>query len=166
MTATGAEGLFDGGGVEAYLHEHIPISERMGIAVRRADLDAVVLSAPLGPNINHRSTVFGGSCASVAILAAWTLVHLRVRAAAIPSRVVITRSEMDYLLPIGAEFVATCQAPPPEQWELFLRTLRRRGQARIGLSASVASDGREVATYQGTYAAITTESGSLPAPRS
>jgi len=147
--------------VEAYLHAHIPISAAMGISVTAAGLVEVTLSAPLEPNVNHRSTVFGGSCASVAILAAWTLVHLRV--ADSRSRVVIQHGETDYLLPIRGPFTATCRLDDEARWERFHRTLARHGRARIGLEATVSSDGRAVATFRGTYVAIggEVEDGSL-----
>lgn len=142
--------------VEAYLHEHIPISRAMGIVVARADPGGVALQAPLGPNVNHRSTVFGGSCASVAILAAWTVVHLRVRSVGIEGRVVIQRGATDYLLPIHDTFVATCESPDETTWDRFLRALRRRGQARIELGAVVTCAGAIVATFSGAYVAIAT----------
>ena len=97
--------------VEAYLHEHIPISRAMGIGVVEAGVGRVALRAPLEPNVNHRSTVFGGSCASVAILAAWTLVHLRVQATGTAARVVIQRGATDYRLPIRGTFVADLRRP-------------------------------------------------------
>ena len=140
--------------VEAYLHEHIPISRAMGIGVVEAGAGRVALSAPLEPNVNHRSTVFGGSCASVAILAAWTLVHLRVQATGTLARVVIQRGATDYRLPIQGAFVATCDAPGEAAWERFAAALRRRGQARIELEAVVTSDGSVVATFTGAYVAI------------
>ena len=49
--------------VEQYLHRHIPLSAAMGIRVRLATPHRVELWAPLAPNINHQSTVFGGSAA-------------------------------------------------------------------------------------------------------
>ncbi len=151
----------DRAAVEAYLHEHIPISSAMGIAVTLASPVEVALSAPLVPNVNHRSTVFGGSIASVAILAAWTLAHLRV--ADRPSRVVIQRAETDYLLPIRSPFTATCRLDDEAAWERFDRTLARHGRARIALEATVSSGGRLVATFRGTYVAIggEVEDGSL-----
>lgn len=142
--------------LEAYLHEHIPISSAMGITVVHADVNGVALQAPLEPNVNHRSTAFGGSCASVAILAAWTLVHLRVRAASFEGRVVIQRGATDYLLPIHGPFVATCASPGEMAWDRFLRALHRRGQARIELEAVVTSEGAIVATFNGAYVAIAT----------
>jgi len=140
--------------VEAYLHEHIPISHAMGIRVVRADPERVALSAPLEPNVNHRSTVFGGSCASVAILAAWTLVHLRVQATGIVGRVVIQRGTTEYRLPIQGTFVATCDSPGEPAWDRFLGALQRRGQARMELEAVVASEGSVVASFLGAYVAI------------
>jgi thioesterase domain-containing protein len=146
--------------VEAYLHEHIPISRAMGISVVEASGSRVSLRAPLEPNVNHRSTVFGGSCASVAILAAWTVVHLRVRAAGTEGRVVIQRGATEYRLPIQGTFTATCEAPPTPVWDRFDRVLRRRGQARIELAAVVTSAGTVVATFSGTYVAIVGSPGS------
>ena len=116
----------------------------------------MALSAPLEPNVNHRSTVFGGSCASVAILAAWTLAHLRVQATGSVARVVIQRGTTEYRLPIEGAFVATCDSPGEPAWDRFVRALRRRGQARIELEATVTSDGVVVATFSGAYVAIVT----------
>ena len=46
--------------LEAYLHEHIPLSKAMGVSVVSVEEGIVILRAPLAPNINHRETVFGG----------------------------------------------------------------------------------------------------------
>ena len=148
-----ADTPIDRAAVEAYLHEHIPISSAMGIGVARAGLVEVALTAPLEPNVNHRSTVFGGSCASVAILAAWTLVHLRVAAAG-PARVVIQHGEMGYLRPVVGEFTATARLDDEAAWSRFGRTLAGRGRARIELDAEVTSRGAVVASFHGRYVAI------------
>lgn len=60
--------------LDHYLHEHIPLSQDMGVEVVVADWNSVTLRAPLAPNINHRETVFGGSASAVAIPAAWALI--------------------------------------------------------------------------------------------
>ena len=83
------------GAVEAYLHEHIPLSAAMGTRVVRADPAEVRLEAPLEPNLNHRATAFGGSVAALAILAGWTVVHLRLRTEGVEARTVIQRSDED-----------------------------------------------------------------------
>jgi thioesterase domain-containing protein len=140
--------------LDAYLHEHIPITGHMGIRVVRADLGCVALSAPLEPNINHRSTVFGGSCASVAMLAAWSLVLLRVRERGADARIVIQHGSIDYLVPIDGEFVATCRPSDEEAWGRFERTLDRGRPARVELASTVESEGVEVARFSGAFAAL------------
>ena len=72
--------------LEHYLHEHIPLSRAMQAQVLAASTEGITLGAPLAPNINHRETVFGGSASALAILAAWALVHTRLRAEGIAGR--------------------------------------------------------------------------------
>ena len=72
--------------LQTYLHQHIPLSQAMDVTVVEASPHQVVLSAPLAPNINHRDTVFGGSASAVAILAAWSMLHLRLSAQGLGSR--------------------------------------------------------------------------------
>ena len=83
--------------VERYLHDHIPLSAAMGARVLSAIPEGVVLQAPLEPNLNHRDTDFGGSVAAMAVLAGWTLVHIRLRAEGMEARTVIQRSDVTYL---------------------------------------------------------------------
>ena len=137
---------------ESYLHEHIPISRALGVTVVRADAGGVELRAPLAANINHRSTVFGGSAISVAILAAWTLVHLRTMELG-RYRVVIRRSEMDFRAPIEGDFSATC-SPPPDVLARFTRSLERHRTTRVDLTARVSSGDIEAGSFAGSYVAI------------
>ena len=145
--------------IQTYLHEHIPLSADMGVTVLVADQSGVRLRAPLGPNINHRQTVFGGSAGTLATLAAWALVHFRLRGEepGAAFRVVIRRSTVNYPAPLLDDFEAYAPAPPAERWERFLATLRRRGKARLTVMASVTSDGVVGATFEGEFVALAME---------
>jgi thioesterase domain-containing protein len=123
--------------LEAYLHAHIPLSAAMQVAVVSASPDAVALSAPLAPNINHRSTAFGGSVSTLAILSAWSLVNLRLKDDGLPSRLVIQSNRMDYDAPIAGAFTATAVLADAAAWPLFVRMLRRKGRARIVVQSVV-----------------------------
>ena len=92
--------------LEAYLHEHIPLSAAMQVAVLEATATEVRLGAPLAPNINHRRTVFGGSATALATLAAWALVHLRLSAEGFHWRLVIRESSMKFERAIAGDFEA------------------------------------------------------------
>jgi len=140
--------------VEAYLHDHIPLTRAMGVAVEAAGAEGVVLSAPLEPNLNHRDTVFGGSASALAILSGWTLVHLRLRDEGLHPRIVIQRNEMEYLRPIEDRFTATCTAPPPEAWDRLLRTLKGRGMGRVEVRAALECGEVEVGRFSGQYVAL------------
>jgi thioesterase domain-containing protein len=130
----------------------------MAVRVTQADtLQGIRLVAPLEPNLNHRHTVFGGSVVTLAITAAWGLVHFGLREADLESRVVIQRGDTEYLLPLATEFEAFAAPIPPETWERFLRTLTRRGRARITVSVELReahTDAPIAATFTGDYVAL------------
>jgi thioesterase domain-containing protein len=140
--------------LETYLHDHIPLSRAMAVRVLSIAEDKVTLGAPLGPNINHRDTVFGGSASALAILSAWSLLHLRLSAAGQPSRVVIQRNSMNYLAPIAGDFTATASSPPSAEWDGFLRMLTRRGLARISIGAELEYQGKVGGRLSGEFVAF------------
>jgi thioesterase domain-containing protein len=139
--------------VEAYLHQHIPLSAGMGISVVACDVSGVTLRAPLAPNINHHSSVFGGSTSAVGILSAWTWLHFALLTAGYTSRLVIQRNSVEYLAPIRQDFEARCPGMPAGQFDEFVRTLERYGRARASLAAELTSEGKKVAIFAGDYVA-------------
>jgi thioesterase domain-containing protein len=144
----------NGHDLEHYLHEHIPLSQAMGIEVVAADNHGVTLRAPLGPNINHRETVFGGSASSLAILAAWSLLYLRLRQEGANSRIVIQRNTMNYERPIVGAFLASSTIQDALAWEKFVGTLKRKHRARISVAARLFCDREKVGEFQGDFVAL------------
>lgn len=143
--------------LETYLHQHIPISAAMGVTVSEATHDVVRLKAPLDVNINHRSTVFGGSAAAVAILAGWALLHVRLGHGGRGDRIVIQRNSIDYTLPIGDDFEAEAVAPDPLVWNRLGTMLNRRGRGRIDLATTLYCGGVAVGECVGTYVILPEE---------
>ncbi len=140
--------------LENYLHEHIPLSKAMAVSVVEAGPDAVVLSAPLAPNINHRETVFGGSASALATLAAWALLHVRLRAEGFTSRLVIQRNTMEYDRPIDGAFTARASVDQVRDWSRFIRMLSRKGRARIGVASVLEYHGRVAGRFSGEFVAL------------
>lgn len=140
--------------LEQYLHEHIPLSGAMAVSVVSIAEDAVVLRAPLAPNINHRETVFGGSASALAILAAWSLLHTRLRSEGLVSRLVIQRNTMHYEKPIPGEFTARSSLEQPDQWPRFTRMLARKGIARIAVASALEHAGHRVGRLSGDFVAL------------
>jgi thioesterase domain-containing protein len=140
--------------LEKHLHEHIPLSKAMHAKVECASLESVVLSAPLEPNINHRETAFGGSTSALAILSAWSLVHLRLQPEHPQCRIVIHRNTMEYRLPIQGRFSATSRLAQPEIWDRFVQLLSRKGMARVRVNAVVESEQQIVGEFNGEFVAL------------
>ena len=140
--------------LQQYLHGRIPISAAMGVRVLEATPDKVVLSAPIGPNVNHRETVFGGSAAAVATLAAWSVLRLALQSQGRDVRLVIQRSEMDFEHPIPGDFTATALRPPVAEWSLFEQSLSRRNKARIAVRSELWLDQQRVGSFEGDFVAI------------
>jgi thioesterase domain-containing protein len=139
--------------LEQYLHAQIPLSRAMRVQVSSIDSDGVTLMAPLAPNINHHETVFGGSAAALAILASWSLVHVRLRAAAVAARLVIQRSAMEYERPIQGDFSARAALESEAAWEAFATLLARRGRARLSVVATLEHGGVRAGGFTGQFVA-------------
>jgi thioesterase domain-containing protein len=140
--------------LEQYLHRHIPLSRAMAVTVESVSPLSVVLRAPLPPNINHHDTVFGGSAASVALLAGWSLLHVRLRAPGLASRLVIQRHSMEHERPIDGAFTARAQLDESDCWEPFLKMLSRRGKARVTVSTLLEQSGERVGRLVGEFVAL------------
>jgi len=140
--------------LEHYLHRAIPLSRAMQVTVIEVSDQRAVLSAPLGPNINHLGTAFGGSACTLATLAAWSLLHCRLQPLMPAASLVLQSSSMDYQRPISAGFSARARLAPDADWALFLRTLHRRGRARIAAVAEVRAGGEPAAAFIGEFVAL------------
>ena len=145
--------------LQQYLQDHIPLSRAMAVSVTSANVDEVMLSAPLAPNINHRDTIFGGSASAVAILAAWSLLLLRIRNEDISARLVIQRNTMEYLEPIDEAFSVRSFLQTPERWSHFTRMLARRGKARVTVDAELMHRNKTVGRLSGEFVALSSETG-------
>lgn len=140
--------------LERYLHRQIPLSAAMEISVLAATTETVRLSAPLEPNINHKSTAFGGSLSTLGILAAWSLLHVRLTDAGFSSEIVIQSSHMDYDKPVNGPFIAESSLAAAATWPLFLKTLNRRRLARIEVHSNLICEGIVAGRFAGKFVAF------------
>ena len=137
-----------------YLHQQIPLSAAMRVSVETATTDSVTLSAPLEPNINHKSTVFGGSASALAILAAWSLLHLRLVDEGHDCEIVIQSNEMNYDRPITGPFTATSSLTDPAAWPAFLNMLIRKKRARIEVQSVLTFEAATAGRLKGRFVAF------------
>ena len=140
--------------IQAYLYEQIPLSKAIAVQVVEVTNDLVILAAPLEPNINHRSTVFGGSASTLAILSAWTLVNFRLKSEGIKTRLVIQKNTMSYDKPITNDFEAICSLPDRQAWSKFTNILQRKKKSRITVMSLLKCNGQQVGEFTGVFVAL------------
>jgi thioesterase domain-containing protein len=136
--------------LERYLHAHIPLSGAMGVAVRTASREGVTLAVPLAPNLNHSDTLFGGSAVAVAILAAWSLIHVRLQAAGIEGRIVIHANTMRYDRPVDGDCLAAAYPPEAAAWDQAMAALKRGRMARLVVQAGI-MQGAAACRFEGEF---------------
>jgi thioesterase domain-containing protein len=135
--------------LEQLLHHDIPLTREMGVKVLSWHQHQLRLHLPLQPNINHKSTMFGGSLYCGAVLAGWGWMHLRLREAGIENgHIVIQEGQISYPLPVTADAIAICEAPDDRLWEKFLRTYERHGRARLTLPTHIVNQNSDDVAVQ------------------
>ncbi|MDE0855933.1 MAG: YiiD C-terminal domain-containing protein [Nevskia sp.] len=139
-----------------YLHRHIPLTAAMQLRVLHSGGDGIELVAPLAPNRNHRDTAFGGSLATLGIVSGWALLQQGLRQEGLDARIVVQKSECEFLEPADAEFSAESRLPA-QDWPRFLATLRKRGRARITVHSVLRCAGHDVVQHSGTFVALAGE---------
>jgi thioesterase domain-containing protein len=140
--------------LESVLHHDIPLTRDMGLRVLDWREQQLSLYLPLDPNVNHKSTMFGGSLYCGAVLAGWGWLHLRLKEEGITDgHIVIQEGQISYPLPVTGDATAICPAPDERVWKKFLAMYRRYGRARLVLQTRIVNVGSEVdaVTFSGQY---------------
>ena len=133
------------------LKTEIPISSVIGLTVDRYENGCLTLSVPLGKNINQQGTAFAGSLNATLTLAGWSLLWLILKEANLEGGIVIQDSTIHYRQPVTTDFCACCCKPEAAAIEKMLGTLRKRGKARVSLSAEIRQGGEAAVSFQGRY---------------
>jgi thioesterase domain-containing protein len=139
--------------LDTYLHSRIPLAKFMRVSVVEVKPDRLVITAPLEPNANVHQTLFGGSAASIALIAAWSLLFTRMSAMGVTGTVVVHKHSMTYVRPVTGRFTAEARFATPESWQHFVEALDHKGRARIGLDTMLHFEGQEAAHLKGEFVA-------------
>ena len=138
--------------LESILHHDIPLTREMGLKVVSWQDRQLRLQLPLEANINHKSTMFGGSLYCGAVLAGWGWLHLSLREAGVTDgHIVIQQAQIDYAEPVLSDALAVCTAPVAAEWDKFLALYQRRGLARLKLHSRILVGDIEAVRFSGHY---------------
>lgn len=122
--------------LDSYVYKHIPLTQAMQVHSVSLDAQGLILSAPLAANHNHQASAFGGSLASLAMLAGWGLLWLALEHGR-GIVIVVRDTHMEFLRPVKGELQAKCALPISGAWDRFNHTLARRHKSRLGLHVEI-----------------------------
>lgn len=132
----------------------IPLARHIGVRAVEFDGRTLTLTAPLAANSNHKGTAFGGSLFSLAVLAGWGLLTLKLAERGIDGELVIQDSRVSYLAPVTRDLTARATLPDDEELDRFLRAVDRHRKGRIRLHVSIEHEGSEAVRFEGTFALL------------
>lgn len=139
---------------EQFLHKQIPITKAMEFHVIEFTPEKVRISAKLEPNINHKSTAFGGSINSLMTACGWAMVYVNIKEIDADAHIVIQKSSINYLAPIEKDFVAECTLQDEENKRKFFEMYSKHRKARLKLDVFCYDGETLLAEYQGQYVAF------------
>lgn len=137
---------------EAFLHHQIPLTRAMRVHVESYDNSGLVLTAPLAPNHNHLGTAFGGSLATLATLAGYTLLWLELDDRG--SHIVIQESQIRYRRPVRGDLRAMAPRIGAAALAAFRKAYEKTGKARIRLPIHVVSENKVCVEFHGIFVAL------------
>ncbi|AFS77496.1 thioesterase YiiD [Gottschalkia acidurici 9a] len=139
------------GEFEEFLYQQIPITKEMGFNILEFTQSKVRISARLEPNINHKSTAFGGSINSLMTVCGWALVFKNIKEIDPYAHIVIQKSNINYVQPIREDFVAECSLTDEESKRKFLNMYERHKKSRININVYCYKQETLLAEYEGQY---------------
>ncbi len=137
--------------LQKVFYSEIPLTKTIGITVEQFSNTCLTISAPLDNNINHKSTAFGGSLYSVAVLSGWGLIYRLLKVRGLTGHIVIQESTTQFYKPIISDIVANCCFASDAQIEKFIRMYQKKGKARIKLQSTIMSNGETGVLFKGSY---------------
>ena len=135
--------------LERAFYELIPISRALGVTVSDYTGDALALKAPLSANINHQHSAFGGSLFSVAALAGWGLMQLKLSELLLDCNTVVMGGEVSYQRPVYDDLLCVCRLP--DDADAMFDRLVKEGATTTSLVSSYECEGKVAMTLNGTF---------------
>ena len=137
---------------ERFLHEQIPLTQAMGVALESYDGMQLVVTAPLEPNHNHLGTAFGGSLSALATLTGYAMLWLQLGDR--NAHIVIRESTIRYKHPVRGILRAICLRPDDATLAEFRATFADKGKAHIKLQVRIEHANQICMEFEGDFVAL------------
>lgn len=133
------------------IDDNIPLVGALGAKVASYDGQRLIIELPLAPNVNHKSTAFGGSLYCAGVLAAWGLLYLKLIEVEEEGVIVIFDGSVHYHKPVLGGFKSSCRSPDVAAWEKFIKIYRRKGKSRLKIDSEIICGDQICASFKGEF---------------
>jgi thioesterase domain-containing protein len=136
-----------------YILENIPILNSVSLSVSDLTENSIKLTAPLYENRNHYGSAFGGSIATVGIVAGWAILTYKIKEEKVPTTLVIKNSHTEYKRPVKDEFYAEVIIDNTD-WQKLKNKFSEKGKAGIEVTSKIISNGEICTEQKSVYVCI------------
>jgi thioesterase domain-containing protein len=140
-------------GLAERVRQHIPLTRHLSFSLMAFADDQLILTAPLGPNVNDKGTMFAGSQAALMALAGWCLTTVQAERQIPRADVLAMHSALRYRRPVTGE-IRIVVTSPTDSLQRFAQRLSRGERAVLHIEAiGYNADGEKACQYQAEYMA-------------
>ncbi len=139
--------------IQKIIEKEIPIVKSMGVEFVDFQDDSCTIAVPIGPNHNHKGTVFGGSLYSVCTSACYGLMYsIQIEKSLDEYDLVIGEGSIRYQKPVHDDFHVKAQLSQTDLG-VFLEKLKKNGFGKINITAFVFIQNEEthLCEYSATF---------------
>lgn len=129
-------------------HDHIPLSEKMGVRISQYTGKKFITTMPEAVNQNPHHTIFAGSLFSLATLTGWGLIWLLLRERQLGGTIVLADAHIRYSSPVIGRPSAVADLGSLSG---DLDKLARGRRARVHLNVELFGEGPKGALFEGVY---------------
>lgn len=123
--------------IQKIIEKEIPIVKSMGVEFVDFEEDSCTIAVPIGPNHNHKGTVFGGSLYSACTSACYGLMYsIQISKKLDEYDLVIGEGAIRYQRPVHSDFQVKAQLKL-EDLTSFIGKLEKNGFGKINMTAYV-----------------------------
>jgi len=138
---------------QAALYDSIPLVNHMQLALHNITSNSITASAPIAPNINDKSTVFGGSSAALMTVTGWALIKYQLEYKQMTNDVVIYQSKVHWNQAQTDDLIITAKIESAVKWSDVMATLIDKNRTtKIKVNCKVLNQANEVCSQmKGNY---------------
>lgn len=130
---------------QSTLYQNIPLVNQMQLQLLSISDNELSASAPIAPNINDKSTVFGGSSAALMTISGWTLIKYHLESHQLKHDVVIHKAQTNWKQAQYDDLIIQVKTRKLINWHELIEQLNRKNRTtKVTIECHVLNQANQV----------------------